>query len=80
MPAWIPFLGPAPGVATWWWLLVFPLAVFVSMAWKSVRQEGLAGYWPAVAKMSAQVVLGMVAMFAVLAFVVRVIVPLIPAE
>ena len=80
MPAWIPFLGPAPGVANWWWALVFPLALFISMAWKAVRQEELSGYWPAVARMSAQVVLGMIAMFAALAFVVRVIVPIIPAE
>ena len=80
MPTWTPFLGPAPGVASWWWALVIPLSLFASMAWKAVRQEDLRGYWPAVARMSSQILLGMVAMFAVLAIVVRVVVPIIPAE
>ena len=80
MLAWTPFLGPAPGASTWWWALVLPLAFFASVAWKSVRQDDLAGYWPAVARMATQIVLGMVAMFAVLAFIVRVVVPVIPAE
>ena len=80
MLAWIPILGPAPGAAGWWWVLVFPLALFVSMAWKAVRQDDLAHYWPSVARMASQIVMGMVAMFALLAFVVGVIVPIIPAE
>ena len=80
MQSWIPFIGPAPGVARWWWLLVIPMSFLISMAWKAVRQEDMRGYWGAVARMSAQVVLGMLAMTAALAFVVRVLVPLIPAE
>lgn len=80
MASWTPFLGPAPGVASWWLLLAIPLALFASMAWKAVRQEDLSGYWPAVARMASQIVLGMVAMFVALAIVVRLIVPVIPAE
>lgn len=80
MLAWIPFLQPAPGVASYWWALAVPMAFLISMAWKSVRQQDLAGYWPAVARMSAQIVLGMVGMFAALALLVRVVVPLIPAD
>lgn len=80
MLAWIPFLQPAPHASAWWWLLVLPLSFFMSMAWKAIRTEDFRGYWPSVARMSAQMVLGMVALFAVLAIVVRVVVPLIPAE
>ncbi|MFM9098381.1 MAG: hypothetical protein ACKOQW_08845 [Phycisphaerales bacterium] len=80
MLAWIPFLQPAPAVASYWWALSVPMAFLISMAWKSIRQQDLGGYWPAVARMSAQIVLGMVGMFAALAIVVRVVVPLIPAE
>ncbi len=80
MLAWTPFLQPAPGVPSWWWLLVLPLSLFVSMAWKAVRQQDLVGYWPAVARMSAQIVVGMIGLFVALAIVVRVIVPIIPAE
>lgn len=80
MLAWTPILQPAPGVSSWWWLLVLPLSLFVSMAWKAVRQQDLAGYWPAVARMSAQIVVGMIGLFVALAIVVRVIVPIIPSE
>ena len=80
MLAWIPFVTPAPGVSGYWWVLALPMSLFISMAWKAVRQDDMAGYWPAVAKMTAQVVLGMVAFFAALALVVLVIVPAIPAD
>lgn len=80
MLAWIPILQPAPGVPAYWWALVFPLAFLMSMSWKAIRQTDLRGYWPAVFRMSAQIVLGMVALFVVLAVVVRVVVPIIPAE
>lgn len=80
MPSWIPFVQPAPGVSHYWWALSLPMAFLISMAWKSVRQPQLSGYWPAVGKMTAQIVLGMAGMFIALALVVRVIVPIIPAE
>jgi hypothetical protein len=50
------------------------------MAWRSVRQKDLSRYWPAVARMSAQIVVGMVALFVALAVIVRVVVPIIPVE
>lgn len=80
MLAWIPFLQPAPHASQWWWLLVFPLSFFMAMAWKAMRTEDFAGYWPSVIRMAAQVVLGMLGLFLTLALVVRVVVPLIPAE
>lgn len=78
--AWIPFLQPAPGVSSWWWLLVLPLSLFLSMGWKAVRVETFDGYWAAVLRMSAQIVLGMIGMFVALALLVRVVLPIIPAE
>jgi hypothetical protein len=81
MLAWIPFLQPAPHVSAWWWLLVLPLSVFLSMTWRALRDdEGFRRYWPSVWWMSARIVLGMAGLFAALAIVVRVVVPLIPAE
>ncbi|MBL9141127.1 MAG: hypothetical protein JNK53_04615 [Phycisphaerae bacterium] len=78
--AWIPFLQPAPGAPSWWWLLVLPLTLFVSMAWKAVRLDKLDRYWPAVFRMGSQVILGMIGLFVALAIVIRVIVPLIPGD
>ena len=80
MLAWIPFVQPAPGVAHLWWLLVVPLSILLSMIWRSIRTANLADYWPSVARMSAQIVLGMVALFAVLAVLIRVALPHLPAE
>ena len=60
MLAWIPFVQPAPGVAHLWWLLVVPLSILLSMIWRAIRTVNLADYWPSVARMSAQIVLGMV--------------------
>jgi phosphatidylglycerophosphate synthase len=80
MLAWIPFVQPAPGASSWWWALVVPFSLFISMAWRSVRQKDLSRYWPAVARMSAQIVVGMIGLFVFLALIVRVVVPIIPAE
>ncbi|NBQ14645.1 MAG: hypothetical protein EBU31_08565 [Proteobacteria bacterium] len=80
MLAWIPFIQPAPGASSWWWALVIPLSLFISMAWRSVRQQDLSRYWLSVARMSAQIVVGMIGLFVFLALIVRVVVPIIPAE
>jgi len=78
--AWIPFVQPAPGASAWWWLLVLPLSLFVSMTWKAVRLPTLDGYWKAVSRMGSQIILGMIGLFVALALVIRVLVPLLPAE
>ena len=80
MLAWIPFLQPAPGMSSWWPALVIPLSLCISMAWRSVRQQDLSRYWLSVARMSAQIVVGMIGLFVFLALIVRVVVPIIPAE
>lgn len=80
MLAWIPFVQPAPGVASLWWLLVVPLSILLSMIWRAIRTSDLSGYWPSVARMSAQIILGMVALFAALAVLIRVGLPHLPAE
>jgi hypothetical protein len=50
------------------------------MAWRAVRQSDLSGYWPSVARMSAQIVLGMLALFVGLAIIIRVILPMMPVD
>jgi hypothetical protein len=80
MLAWIPFIQPAPGMSSWWPALVIPLSLCISMAWRSVRQQDLSRYWLSVARMSAQIVVGMIGLFVFLALIVRVVVPIIPAE
>ena len=40
--AWTPFLQPAPAVDRWWWLLIIPLAVGISFAYKATRTADIA--------------------------------------
>lgn len=78
--AWAPFLQPAPGVQHWWWLLVIPMALGVSMAYKAIRVQNL-DQWPmAVAKMTLQIVAAVVGIAVGLYLLVIVLLPLLPAE
>ena len=78
--AWAPFLQPAPGVQHWWWLLVIPMALGVSMAYKAIRVPDIAAWPKAVAKMSLQIVAAVVGIAVGLYLLVVVLLPLLPAE
>ncbi|GIW74316.1 MAG: hypothetical protein KatS3mg103_0838 [Phycisphaerales bacterium] len=56
--AWRPFLDPIDA-HRWWFLLILPVAVLVSLSWKAVRIEDLRRLPRAVAVMTVQVVLAM---------------------
>jgi hypothetical protein len=45
-----------------WFLLLIPMAFFVSMTYKAVRLADMDRYWPQVLMMTAQVLLGMIAL------------------
>lgn len=56
--AWRPFIDPVDAHA-WWFLLIFPVALLVSLAWKAVRIDDIRRLPRAVLVMTAQVVLAM---------------------
>ncbi len=64
--AWRPFIDPIDA-HTWWYVLIIPLAFFICVAYKGVRAKDLHRYWVQVLIMTAQVVLGMIAL-AVISF------------
>lgn len=72
--AWTPFLEPID-LHQLWWLTLIPLALFVSMAYKAVRLPDLDEYWRAVAIMTTQIVLAMIALAAALHILIEFIVP-----
>ncbi len=78
--AWIPFLEPITAVAHVWWALLLPMVVGISVAWKAIRLRSFDRYWRSVWFMSAQLLAGMVALAAALMLLVRVVVPLLPAD
>ena len=54
--AWRPFLDPIDFHA-WWFLLLIPMAFFISVAYKAVRVTTPRDYWPATIKMTVQIIL-----------------------
>lgn len=82
-PAWLlahrPFIDPLD-VHAYWFLLLIPMAVLISMTYKAVRLHSMDRYWREVGTMTAQVVLGLFALgmasFLLIELVVPVIVPM----
>lgn len=78
--AWMPFAQPVTDAVHWWWALLLPFTVGVSVTWKAIRLRTLERYWREVGFMSAQLLVGMVALAAALMLLVRAVVPLLPAD
>jgi hypothetical protein len=78
--AYVPFLDPLPGVNQWWYLLLIPLALGISITYKAVRLPTLASFWRHVAVMTTQIVLAMIALAVFMVVLVQVLIPLTPAE
>lgn len=76
----MPFIEPFPLAHRYWWLLIVPVAIGVSMAWKAVRLKSLEEYWRHVASMSVQVVLGVAGIAVGLYVLIIVVLPRLPAE
>lgn len=76
----IPFIEPFPPAHRYWWLLIVPLAVGVSMSWKAVRLKSLEHFWRHVVSMSIQIVLGIAGIALGLYVLVILLLPHLPAE
>jgi hypothetical protein len=61
MPPFRPFIDPIE-LHQWWFLLLIPMAFLVSMSYKAVRLQSIEHYWRHVLLMSAQIVVGMIAL------------------
>lgn len=61
MPPYRPFIDPLE-LHQWWFLLLIPMALLVAMSYKAIRLQTLEHYWRHVLLMSAQIVLGMMAL------------------
>lgn len=77
MVAWMPFFDPANFFFDWWFLLAFPLSLFISMVYKAIRLRAYPRYWRQVAVMTLQIVLGMIVMQLAIFALVEWIVPML---
>lgn len=78
--AWVPFVEPIASAARWWWLLVVPMCLGISITWRAIRLRSLDRYWREVVFMTGQLLAGMVALAAALMVLVRVVLPMLPAD
>lgn len=61
VPPFRPFIDPIE-LHQWWFLLLIPMAFLVSMSYKAVRLQSIEHYWRHVLLMSAQIIVGMIAL------------------
>ena len=72
--AWRPFLDPLDLHDLWFWLLI-PLAVLIAVAYKAVRTPDMNDFWRQAGLFAAQIVVGIVGLFAVALVTLNVVLP-----
>lgn len=80
MLAYVPFLDPINIFHQWWYLLLIPLAFGISVIYRALKLQSLDHYWRAVFTMTAQIIVGMIALAIALVVLVVVVLPLLPVD
>ncbi len=78
--AYIPFLDPINALHDWWYTLIVPLSLGISIIYRALRLERLDRFWSAAAILTVQILVAMGALGIVLVMLVQGIIPLLPAE
>ena len=78
--AWTPFVQPAPGVTSWWWLLLLPTALGIAVAYTSIRSKTVAAIPREALVMTLQILAAVVGIAIGLYLLVIVLLPMLPAE
>ncbi|MEM7230306.1 MAG: hypothetical protein AAF432_15985 [Planctomycetota bacterium] len=80
MLSYIPFVYPLQSVYAWWYVLLIPLALGISVVWKAIRVPDFNDYWRQVVAMTIQIVLAMIGLALLLALFVQVVIPRLPVD
>ena len=78
--AYTPFLDPLNVFQTWWYLLIIPLALGISVTYKAMRIYDLGDFFRQVVIMTVQIIVAMALLAAGLILLVQFVVPMLPAE
>ena len=62
---------------TWWYLLLIPLAIGISVIYRSLRENSYSEYWRSVFVMTVQIVVGIAAISLAVGLFVQLAIPLI---
>jgi hypothetical protein len=76
MLAYTPFLDPIDA-HRWWFLLLIPMAIGLSVVYKAVRMASLERYWRHVASMTMGIIAGIILLGAAMYVLIEWIMPLI---
>jgi hypothetical protein len=77
---WIPFIQPMNMFHQWWWLLLAPLCLGISIIYKAVRMGSLQNFWREVTVLTVQIILAMIGLAVCVTVLVQVVIPWLPAE
>ncbi len=75
--AWIPILQPGGSLGNYWWLLLFPLVVGISIAYRATHQSDLAGFWRGVLTFSVKSTVAMGSLGAAMYLFVYLVIPML---
>ena len=79
--SWRPFIDPLdiaiPALQLYWYVLLVPISVLVSIVYKAVRVRDMAGFGRAVVTMSVQIITAMIALGVASYLLVQVVIPII---
>lgn len=78
--AWTPFINPLNILHAWWYVLLAPLALGISIIYKGVRMPDLTRFWRETLIMAAQIVFAMIGLAILIMLLVQVAIPLLPVE
>ena len=78
--SYIPFLYPISLFHDWWYLLILPLSIGISIIYKALRLGSLDRFWHNVVIMSIQIILSMIGLAIALLILVQWIIPALPVD
>lgn len=80
MLAYTPLLDPINLFHEWWFVLLIPMSLGVSIAYKAVRLPTLYHFWKHVLAMTAQIIVGMILLAVASYIIIEGFIPMIVGE
>ncbi len=77
MIGWIPILEPGGSLGHYWWLLLFPLVLGISISYRATHEVELVGFWRRVLRFAFKSTVAMGSLGAVMYLFVYLIIPLV---
>ncbi|HWB20356.1 MAG TPA: hypothetical protein VG711_08665, partial [Phycisphaerales bacterium] len=78
--AYIPFIDPLNIFQIYWYLLIIPLALGISITYKAMRIYDLGDYFRQVMIMTFQIILAMMLLAVGLTLLIQFVIPMLPVE